>query len=137
MFKKFNFLKYYGTKISIFQWRIKNFGPKCLYLIFEVVNFRGFWGPAEMRGNDFEEKRSFHQYSCNYEVGTTWTSLIGWPHRTSTTYSVIKKDTALRKSKKSALLSHSITNCSRVHFLPIKLGNFLLLNQEIVRQIWL
>ena len=51
VFKKFNFLKYYGTKISIFQWRIKIFGPKCLYLIFEVVNFWGFWGPATSGGD--------------------------------------------------------------------------------------
>ena len=26
-------------------------------LIFEAVNFWGFWGPAEMRGNDFEENK--------------------------------------------------------------------------------
>ena len=36
---------------------IENFGPKLSYLIFEAVNFRGFWGPAEMRGNDFEENK--------------------------------------------------------------------------------
>ena len=57
VFKKFNFLKYYGTKISIFQWGIKIFGPKCSYFIFEVVNFWGFWGPEAMRGNNFKEKK--------------------------------------------------------------------------------
>ena len=49
--KKFNFLKYYGTKISIFQWGIKIFGPKCSYFIFEVVNFWGFRGPATRQGD--------------------------------------------------------------------------------------
>ena len=43
-------------KIPIFQWGIKNFGPNFSYLIFEAVNFLDFRGPAEMRGNDFEEK---------------------------------------------------------------------------------
>jgi hypothetical protein len=39
VFKKFNFLKYQGTKISIFQKGIKNFGPNFSYLILEAVNF--------------------------------------------------------------------------------------------------
>ena len=33
------------------------FGPNFSYLIFEAVNVWGFWGPAEMRGNDFEENK--------------------------------------------------------------------------------
>ena len=28
-----------------------------LYLIFEAVNCWGFWGPAEIKRNDFEEKQ--------------------------------------------------------------------------------
>ena len=32
------------------------FGPNFSDLIYKEVNFWGFWGPAEMRGNDFEEK---------------------------------------------------------------------------------
>ena len=42
-----------------------------------------FWGPAEMRGN---YQRLFHWFSSNFEVEATWTSLIGWPHKTSSTY---------------------------------------------------
>ena len=33
------------------------FGPNFSYLIFEALNLRGFWGPAEIRGNDFEENK--------------------------------------------------------------------------------
>ena len=44
-------------KIFVFQWGIKILGPNFSYLIFEAVNFKGFWGPAEMRGNDFEENK--------------------------------------------------------------------------------
>ena len=55
--KKFNFLLYYGTKISIFYRGIKICGPNFSYLIFEAVNFWGFWGPAEMRGHDLEENK--------------------------------------------------------------------------------
>ena len=44
-------------KLSIFQRGIKIFGPNFSYLIFEAVHFWGFWGPAEMRGNDFEENK--------------------------------------------------------------------------------
>ena len=32
---------------------------------------------------------SFHQYSWNYEVDTTWISLIGWPQKTSNMYIVV------------------------------------------------
>ena len=39
---------YFGA--IIFQ-EIEFFGPKCLYLIFEVVNFWGFWGPATSGGD--------------------------------------------------------------------------------------
>ena len=53
------------------------------YLIFEAVNFWGFQGPAEMRGNYFEKKtRSFRWFSSKSEVEAT--CLIGWPHKTST-----------------------------------------------------
>ena len=35
------------------------------------------------RGQKKIKSRSFHQYSWNSEVDTTWISLIGWPHKTS------------------------------------------------------
>ena len=59
MFKKLNFLKYYGTKISIFQWEIRIFDPKFSYLIFEVVIFWGFWGPATSRGDKRNKTKVF------------------------------------------------------------------------------
>ena len=37
--------------------KYKNFGPNFSYLIFEAVNFWGFWGPAEMRGIGFKENK--------------------------------------------------------------------------------
>ena len=36
--------------------------------------------------NEKIKSRSFHQYSWNSEVDTTWISLIDWPHKTSITY---------------------------------------------------
>ena len=33
-----------------------------------------------------KKKRSFRWFSCNSEVEATWTSLIGWPHKTSSIY---------------------------------------------------
>ncbi len=33
-----------------------------------------------------KETRSFHWFLSNSEVEATWISLIGWPHKTSTTY---------------------------------------------------
>ena len=39
-----------------------------------------------MEGTKKIKSMSFHQYSWNSEVETTWISLIGWHHKTSTTY---------------------------------------------------
>ena len=50
-------LEILGHQISIFQQGIKFCGPHFSYLIFEAVRFWGFWGPAEMRENDFEENK--------------------------------------------------------------------------------
>ena len=36
-----------------------------------------------MEGTKKIKSRSFHQYSWNSEVDTTWISLIGWPNKTS------------------------------------------------------
>ena len=33
-----------------------------------------------------DQKTSFHQYSWNSKVKTTWISLIGWPHKKSNIY---------------------------------------------------
>ena len=54
------------------------FGSNFSHLIFEAVNFWGFWGLSEMRGNDFEENKVVPLI-----VEATWASLIGWPHKTS------------------------------------------------------
>ena len=86
MFKKFNFLKYYGTKISILQWGIKIFGPKFSYLIFEAVNVWGFWGPALNGGDKKNIINILPSISRNSEVETTWISLIGWHQKTSNRY---------------------------------------------------
>ena len=43
-----------------------------------------------MEGTKKIKSTSFHQYSWNFEVETTWISLIGWPHKTSTKYYVLK-----------------------------------------------
>ena len=37
-----------------------------------------------MEGMKKIKSTSFHQYSWNSEVETTWISLIGWHHKTST-----------------------------------------------------
>ena len=39
-----------------------------------------------MEGTKKIKSMSFHQYSWNSEVETTWISLIGWHHKTSTKY---------------------------------------------------
>ena len=39
----------------------------------------------KMEGMKKMKSMSFHQYSWNSEVETTWISLIGWHHKTSTT----------------------------------------------------
>ena len=36
-----------------------------------------------MEGTKKIKSTSFHQYSWNFEVETTWISLIGWQHKTS------------------------------------------------------
>ena len=40
----------------------------------------------KMEGMKKIKSTSFHQYSWNSEVETTWISLIGWHHKTSSTY---------------------------------------------------
>ena len=42
----------------------------------------------KMEGMKKIKSTSFHQYSWNSEVETTWISLIGWHHKTSSTYIV-------------------------------------------------
>ena len=50
----------------------------------------------KMEGMKKIKSTSFRQYSWNYEVETTWISLIGWHHKTSSTYSgVIKGETGV------------------------------------------
>ena len=49
-----------------------------------------------MEGTKKIKSMSFHQYSWNSEVETTWISMIGWHHKTSTKYlprqiNVVKK----------------------------------------------
>ena len=39
-----------------------------------------------MEGTKKIKSTSFHQYSWNSEVETTWISLIGWYHKTSSVY---------------------------------------------------
>ena len=41
---------------NTFNEEFKIFGLNFSYLIFELVNFGGFWGPVEMRGFNFETK---------------------------------------------------------------------------------
>ena len=41
-----------------------------------------------MEGTKKIKSTSFHHYSRNSEVETTWISLIGWPHKTSSMYIV-------------------------------------------------
>ena len=41
----------------------------------------------KMEGMKKIKSMSFHQYSWNSEVEATWISLIGWHHKTSSTYS--------------------------------------------------
>ena len=61
------------SKICILNfWR-----SQCLRLLRPCRKWRG-WKKIK--------STSFHQYSWNSEVETTWISLIGWHHKTSSTY---------------------------------------------------
>ena len=42
-----------------------------------------------MEGTKKIKSTSFHQYSWNSEVETTWISLFGWHHKTSSTYACL------------------------------------------------
>ena len=42
--------------------------------------------PQKMEGMKKIKSMSFHHFSWNSEVETTWISLIGWHHKTSNTY---------------------------------------------------
>ena len=42
--------------------------------------------PKQWEGTISKKRRSFHWFSCNSELEVTWISLIGWPHKTSSTY---------------------------------------------------
>ena len=66
---------YFKCSKNSISWNIRppkypffNFGSKLFILNFEAVNFWGFWGPAEMRGNNFEEKRLLCWFSSNSEA---------------------------------------------------------------------
>ena len=84
--KHFNFQKtFYRKNYSFFNdlkntpnffgcWKVKYLWPiLCLY----------FWGPKQWEGTISKKRRSFHWFSHNSELEATWTSLIGWPHKTS------------------------------------------------------
>ena len=63
----------FWSKIFILNfWR-----SQCLRLLRPCRKWRG-WKKIK--------STSFHQYSWNSEVETTWISLIGWHHKTSNTY---------------------------------------------------
>jgi hypothetical protein len=56
-------------------------------LNFWSSQFLSFPRPCnKSRGQKKVKPKSFHQYSWNSEVETTWISLIGWPHKTSSKY---------------------------------------------------
>ena len=57
-----------------------NFWFKLFILSFWSSYFLRLQRPCKLK------PRSFHQYLWNSEVETTWISLIGWPHRTSSLY---------------------------------------------------
>ena len=42
--------------------------------------------PQKWEGTISKKRRSLRWFSRNSEVKATWTSLIGWPHKTSTKY---------------------------------------------------
>ena len=44
---------------------------------------------TKWRGQKKIKSMSFHQYSWNSEVETTWISLIGWHHKTSTVHPLL------------------------------------------------
>ena len=75
--------------------------PKYLFFFVRNLNFwskifiRDFWRSQclrllrpcrKLRRWKKIKSISFHQYSWNSEVETTWISLIGWHHKTSNTY---------------------------------------------------
>ena len=63
-------LNFWSKIFKLNFWR-----SQCLRLLRPCRRWRG-WKKKSM---------SFHQYSWNFEVETTWISLIGWHHKTSST----------------------------------------------------
>ena len=53
---------------------------------FKQSKFEAPEAPQKPSGTKKSKSRSFHQYSWNSEVETTWISLIGWHHKTSNKY---------------------------------------------------
>ena len=73
-----------GLKLSFFQWGIKIVGPNFSYLMLKQLIFEAF--KALQKWGILKKARSFCWFSSNSEVEAPWTSLIGWPHKTSTMY---------------------------------------------------
>ena len=96
------YLKYLRARIVRKPFRacsmrnLKKIGPNFSHLIFEAFNFWGFWGPAEMIGNDFEENKVVtlifkpfwsrsHLSKRDQLTQRVLNSLVlsGWHHKTS------------------------------------------------------
>ena len=76
---KINFLEILGIKI---------FGPNSSYLILKAVNFWGFWGPSEMKGNDFKENKVIPLIFKQFWSRSHLNKLDRLPHKTSNMYIV-------------------------------------------------
>ena len=67
-FQKIEFLELLGHQNINLSTKNQIFGRKVSYLIFEAVNFWGFWGPEAMGGTISKKRRSFHWFSHKSEL---------------------------------------------------------------------
>ena len=78
-----------------------------------------------MEGTKKIKSMSFHQYSWNSEVDTTWISLIGWHHKTSNNYAE-KRNVFCPRSKKKCKFFQSTT---QLKIQGLKLWIFMLVSK--------
>ena len=88
------FLGHEILKLYFYWSKNSHRAPKYLFLKILVENFHTQFlkqwmfeaSEALHKVEDTKKKMSFHQYSWNSEVETSWISLIGWPYYLSFTY---------------------------------------------------
>ena len=64
-----------------------------------------------------KKKRSFFWFLSNSEVEATWTSLIGWPHKTSSESYVLNHGEQEMTHFKKLLLSYGFLNINNIRYI--------------------